>query len=147
MLGGETASLSNSCSVFRVDLVEELNLLLNDVSSALRERSNDVVDEVGSLLVIENFSEENCWLLEVSVGMSVLISAGLSTELSLVLLESLILDRSVEGVGLVVDTASLVSMNSGWSVSLVVGNSGSVWAVNGDLIIIGAKSMSVGIGV
>ena len=50
-------------------------------------------------------------------------------------------------VGLVVNSAALVSIDSHGAISLVVGNSSSVRAVDGDLVVVGTESMSMGIGV
>ena len=44
-----------------------------------------------------------------------------------------------------VDSSSLVSVNNSGSISLVVSDSGSVWAVNWKLIVVSSESMPVGI--
>jgi hypothetical protein len=50
-------------------------------------------------------------------------------------------------VGLVVNGAAMVSIDSARAISLVGGNSGSVRAVDGDLVVVGTQSVSVGVGV
>lgn len=58
-----------------------------------------------------------------------------------------IFNWSIEGVRLVVRLASKVACHVHWSVSLVVGDSGSVWTVDGDVVEVSSKSVSVSIWV
>lgn len=51
------------------------------------------------------------------------------------------------GVGLVIGSTSLVSIDGGGAISLIVSDSSSVGAVDGDLIKVSTESVSVGIGV
>ena len=44
-----------------------------------------------------------------------------------------------------VNLASMVSVHSEETVSLVIGNSGSIGAVNGDLMVVSTKSVSMGV--
>lgn len=47
----------------------------------------------------------------------------------------------------VVNSRSLVTVDAHGTITLVVGDSSSVGAVNGDLIVVSTESVSVGIGV
>lgn len=47
----------------------------------------------------------------------------------------------------VVNSRSLVTIDTHGTITLVVGDSSSVGAVNGDLIVVSTESVSVGIGV
>jgi len=67
-LGRETKTLGNSLTVLGITLVEDLDLSFLDISVGILEMSNDVVDQVVSLGVIHDLSEEISWLLEVAVG-------------------------------------------------------------------------------
>lgn len=51
----------------------------------------------------------------------------------------------VERSGFVVNSRSLVTVDAHGTVTLVVGDSSSVGAVNGDLIVVSTESVSVGI--
>jgi hypothetical protein len=56
--------------------------------------------------------------------------------------------RAIQRVGLVVNTLSILMTEShGETISVVVGNSRSVWAVNRKLLVVGTKTVSVSIGV
>ena len=77
--------------------------------------------------------------------MSVSISAGSTSNWSSGPCESWVLLWSTLGVWLVVDGSSLVSVDSGSTVSLVVSNSSSVWAVDWNLLIVDTESISVSI--
>lgn len=67
-MGRETKTLGNSLTVLGITLVEDLDLSFLDISVGILEMSNDVVDQVVSLGVIHDLSEEISWLLEVAVG-------------------------------------------------------------------------------
>lgn len=67
-MGRETKTLGNSLTVLGVTLVEDLDLSFLDISVGILEMSNDVVDQVISLGVVHDLSEEISWLLEVAVG-------------------------------------------------------------------------------
>lgn len=57
------------------------------------------------------------------------------------------MDGAVEGVGFVVGVATLVSIDDHEAISLSIGDFGSIWAVDGDLVVVATESVSVGIGV
>ena len=67
-MGRETKTLGNSLTVLGITLVEDLDLSFLDISVGILEMSNDVVDQVISLGVVHDLSEEISWLLEVAVG-------------------------------------------------------------------------------
>jgi len=67
-LGRETKTLGNSLTILGITLVEDLDLSFLDISVGILEMSNDVVDQVVSLCVVHDLSEEISWLLEVAVG-------------------------------------------------------------------------------
>jgi len=75
------------------------------------------------------------------------VSASVSAHSERCHLLSGVLYRAVVAVWLVVNGAALISINSARAISLVVGNSSSVRAVDGDLVIVGTESVSVGVGV
>ena len=77
--------------------------------------------------------------------MSVSISAGSTCNWSSSPGESWVLLWSALGVWLVVDGSSLVSVDSSSTVSLVVSNSSSIWAVDWNLLIVDTESISVSI--
>lgn len=144
---GETESLSDSSSVLRVTLVEDSDLSLLNISVGVLEVSNDVVDEVSSLLVVHDLSEEGSGLSEVAVGVAGLISLDETSDLlgrGLILLSG---GGSTEGVGLVVGSASLISIDDHEAVSDSVGDSCSEGAVDRDLVVVASESVSVGIDV
>jgi hypothetical protein len=51
------------------------------------------------------------------------------------------------GVGLIVGGVALVAIYCGGTISLIVGHGASVWAVDGNLVIVGAESVPVGVRV
>lgn len=53
----------------------------------------------------------------------------------------------VESGRFVVDSRSLITVDAHGTITLVVGYSGSVGAVNGNLIVVSTESVSVGIGI
>lgn len=109
--------------------------------------SNDVVDQVGSVLRAHDLSEQGSGLSEVAVGVGGSVSLDQSADSEGAQGEALVLDGASEAVGLVVGGGSLVAINAHRAVSLVVGDSGSERAVDGDLVIVGSESVSVGVGV
>merc|ERR1719218_469122 len=110
------------------------------------EWTREVGDEVLSVLLTEDSVPENSWLLKVGVWMSVVESTGLTLQGLLAPGISWILLWTSLSVWLMVDGGSLVSV-VGVVVSLIVGNSSSVWAVNWHLVVVGSESVSVGIWV
>lgn len=54
---------------------------------------------------------------------------------------------TVEGGGFVVNSGSLVTVDGHGTITLVVGDSSSVGAVDGDLVVVGTESVSVGVGI
>lgn len=68
-----------------------------------------------------------------------------SLEWSIVATRALL--RAAEAVGEVVGGAGLVVGVAGGAVALVVGHSSAVGAVHGDLQVVGAETMAMGVGV
>jgi hypothetical protein len=124
-----------------------LDHLLLDISSGATERSNDVLNKVSSLLLIHNLSEQGSWLLEIVVWVLVRISACVSGHREGCELLCWVLHRAVVAAGLVVDCTALIAVDSHGAVSLIISNSSSVGAVDGDLVVVGTESVSVGVGV
>lgn len=58
-----------------------------------------------------------------------------------------ILNWSTDGTGLIVMSRSLVAIYSSRTISLIVSDSCSIWAVNGDLIVVGSESVTMSVGV
>jgi hypothetical protein len=75
------------------------------------------------------------------------VSTGISTHSKHWMSLGGVLNWPIVTVGLVVGSTTLVSINSGGAISLIVGNSSSVRAVDGDLVVVGTQSVSVGVGV
>jgi len=82
-------------------------------------------------------------LLIVSVRVLMRISACKASNWELLLLLGWILNWATKSVRLVVRTTSLISIDSCRAISLVVSNSCSVRAIDRNLIVVGAKSVSV----
>jgi len=126
--------------------VLELSLLGGAVDCAHVAR--DVVHKALSLALVEDFVEEDAWLLVHSVWVSVGISAdwpGCWLSVDGVLL---VFSGSLELRWLVVRSFA-ITVQVHDSVALVISWShfGSVWAVNRDLVVVRAKAMSVGVRV
>lgn len=102
---------------------------------------------MSSVSLSHDLSEESSGLLEVIIGVLVRVSAGVATDSEGRHLLGGVLHGAVVAVGLVVNGAALVSIDSAGAISLVVGNSSSVGAVYGDLVVVGTQSVSVGVGV
>lgn len=130
-----------------VDLVEMLDHALLDISAALAKRTGDVLNQVLSVSVGEHLSEELTGLLVVVVGVRQGVATDFTGDGEFGLGVALVLNRAVEVVGLVVADGALVSVDGGGTVSDVVGDAGSVGAVDGDLLVVGADTVSVGISV
>ena len=79
--------------------------------------------------------------------MLVRISASKTSHCKLSLLLGWVFNWTIESVRLVVRSASLVAIDGGGTISLIVSNSSSVGAIDGDLFVVGTESVSVSIGV
>jgi hypothetical protein len=131
-----------------IDLEEvlELSLLGGAVDGA--HVSRDVVHKTLSLALVEDFVEEGAWLLIDSVRVSVRISGNWAgcwlgvDGVLLVFAGGLVLRWLVVG-------GFAVTVHVHDSVALVIGGSesGSVWAVDWNLVVVGAEAMSVGVRV
>jgi len=128
-----------------VDLVDMGEESFLNVSSSAREWSRKVLDEALSLVLGEDLVPEDSWLFVWGIWMRISISTSLSTNCEFNLLFFWILLWSVENVWLIVDSRSEVAVNCGSTISLVVCNSSSVWAVDWDLLVVLSKSISVSV--
>jgi hypothetical protein len=146
-LHGDVDTLCDSLTIFRINFVEKLDHLLLDVSSYTGQGTNKVLNKVSSVSLIEDLSEESPGLLEVSIWMLVRISGSISTDSKNCLFLRRILNRAILGVGLIVSSATLISIDGGGAISLIVGNSCSVGAVDGNLVVVGTESVPVGVRV
>lgn len=125
-----------------VDLVEVRNESFLDVTSALRQGTRDVLDQVSAIGVIHDLSEESSGLLVVIVD--VRVSAGRTRDWMLMPGVLLVLDGARSGAGLVVLSASAAAVDAHLAVtSIVVAKTGTVRAVDRNLVIVGANTMSV----
>lgn len=122
---------------------------LLDITAALAESSGDSLDNLCSHLVVEYLAEEFARLLIVGVRVLVRIATGLADHNLLLLGVDFVLDGgAVNRVGLVVGCGTISTVDSHQTVTgVVVAHASAVWAVDGDLVIVGAESVSVGIGV
>ena len=136
VFGGKSDGLGKSASVVVVNLVDVLQESLLDLSLGLGERARQVGDQVLSFGLGEYLSPESSWLLVGSIRMYKGIPSGLSNKLLFFPGVLRILLGSVQSVWLVVGSTAEVSVDSGGTISQVVGDSSSVWAVDWDLIIV-----------
>ena len=121
-----------------------------DALVALSEATGNVLDAVGPLGVVEDLVEELAWLLVVGVGVLVCVSTDLAVEFLAVRGIGLVLNWASEGVWLVVNGTAATTVGNHPSITLVVWASeglGSVWAVNGDVMVVGLEAVSMGIRV
>ena len=146
-VSGDAKALGNSLTILRINLVEKLDHLLLDFSSGTTETAADVLDQVSPVSLIHHLSEESSGLLEIIIGVLMRVSASEAGERKLSLLLAWVLNRAVMRVGLIIGTTSLVSIDGGGAISLIVSDSSSVGAVDGYLIEVSTESVSVGIGV
>ena len=130
-----------------VDLVDVGEEAFLDVSSGAREWAGKVRNEVLSISLGVDLVPEDSWLFIWGVWMRIFVSAGLSADGELGPSCLGVLLWSVEDVWLVVNSRPEVAVDCGGTVSLVVGNSGSVRAVDWDLLVVLAESISVGVWV
>ena len=143
----ETKPFCDSGSILRIHFEEQLDLSLLNVSSHWLHAVHDVVDEMGSISLCHHLSKECSRLLKVIVRVRVLESSdGARNSLS-VPLEARLLNRTAMRIRLIVWSTSLVAIDSHEAISLVVVNSSSVRAVDGDLVKVSSKSMPVGVRV
>lgn len=95
----------------------------------------------------ENLSVERSRLLEVIVRVVVPVSTSSTSGVEGVPFVGRVFNRAIEGVRLIVKETTLIGSNVLRTISLIVLHSGSVWAVNRDLVIVSSKSVPVGIRV
>lgn len=146
-LDGETDVLGNARSVLSVDLEQVGNETFLDVSAALAESTGNVVDNTLALGVVEDIAEEATGLLVVVVGVVVGVAADLTVVVGSVPGSGGVGDGTVSRVGVVVDLTLLVAVGAHRTVTDHVRYAGTVGAVDGDLLVVGSESMSVGVGV
>ena len=146
-VSGNAKALGNSLTILRINLVEKLDHLLLDFSSGTTETAADVLDQVSPVSLVHYLSEESSGLLEIIIGVLMRVSASEAGERKLSLLLAWVLNWAVVRVGLIIGTTTLVSIDGGGAISLIVSDSSSVGAVYGDLIEVSTESVSVGVGV
>ena len=129
-----------------INLVEVGDHSLFDIHAAVLQATTNVLNNCLSLLIIENSSEKLSWLLIVIIRMLVSISTSITSNSPLVVCVGFIFSGSVQRVRLVVGTVG-VAVSHWETISLVVGNLGSVWAIDRNLLIVRSKTMSVSIWV
>ena len=99
------------------------------------------------MLFGQHSSEEDSGLLPVGVRVGVGVPPNLPGCLELVPLGRWLLDRPAHSIGLIVNLTFFVGCDVHGAISLIVIHSGLVWAVDRNLLIVGAQSVSVGVGV
>jgi len=117
------------------------------ISSNSRHGACKVAGEVVSVSLREDLSVEDSWLLVVVIGVIVDVSSSHARDGGGRPLLGWVFNWPVQGVGLIVRSSSLVSVYPHGAIALIVSNSGPVGAVNGNLLIVGAESVAVGIRV
>ena len=100
---------------------------------------------MSSISLAHNLSEEDSRLLIVSIWVLVIVSADWAANIEVGKLLARVFYRATKSVGLVVWSTSTIPINSRRAITLVVSNSSSVWAVNRDLVVVGAKSVAMSI--
>lgn len=143
----DTKALGNSLTILGINLIEKLDHLLLDFSSGTTETAADVLDQVSPVSLVHYLSEESSGLLEIIIRVLMRVSASEAGERKLSLLLAWVLNWAVLRVRLIIGTTTLVSIDGGGTISLIVSDSSSVGAVDGDLIEVSTESVSVGIGV
>jgi hypothetical protein len=118
-----------------------------DISATFTKSTGDVVDNALALGVVEDSSEEVASLFVVIVGMVVCVTSDLTVVVSSVPGGGGVFNGTVSGVRLVVDFTSLVAVNAHGTVTDHVSSTSAVGAVDRDLLVVGTKSVSVGVGV
>lgn len=131
-----------------VNLEEEGKYALLDVLAAVAKVTSDVLDQVLSANIVENLAEELTRLLVVVVLVGVGSARDTALHWVLVPRVSLLLDGATQGVGLIVGGGTEVSVHAHGTVTDVVGaHASAVGAVNGDLVVVGAQTVTMGVRV
>jgi hypothetical protein len=146
-LNGEAKALSNSASVFRITFVENLNLSFLNISSSILEVSSDVFNQMISINILHDLSEQGTRLSKVIIGVSGSISLDQTIDLEGSNGKVLFFSVRAKSVGFVVRSVSLVAIDLHETISLSVDHSASVRAVDGDLLVVDTESVSVGISI
>ena len=147
----EANGLADGRAVLVADQEEVLEHPGLDLFVDCAEAASDVLDAVLPLSVIEDLVEELARLLVVGVGVLVWVSSNDGVDMLAMdgpLLAAL--NWTALGVWLVVDHAAHASSGDHHAVALVVWASEGLqvpWAVDGDVVVVGTESPSVGIGV
>lgn len=149
LLDGEADRLGDARSVLRVDLVEVREDALLDVAAALAETTRDVLDDLSAHLVVKDLAEKDARLLVVGVRVLVLVAAGLAIELLGSPGVDLVLDGgAADRVRLIVGSRSIATVDGHETITgVVVAHASTVGAVDRDLIVVGAETVSVSIRV
>jgi len=109
----------------------------------------NVIHGADSHAFIEDLVEERAWLLIVSVWVSVCVSTDRSSEFMLVDSKLLVLLWSFNLTWFVVRSLAIAASNVHDTITLVVSGtqSCSVWTVDRNLMVVGSKTMSMGVSV
>ena len=113
-------------------------------SFCVSEMSDDVIDQISSISVIHDSRVESSRLGKVAISMGSFLSDSRSRDSERVEGIRSVSNRSREAVRFIIRSTSLV-VESGRSISLIVGDFGSVGAVNRKLLVIHSESVSVGV--
>lgn len=146
LLHGQTNFLSNTRTVFRVDLVEVGNKSFLNILSALGNWSGNVFNQMSSLFIIENFSEESSWLLVIIIWMLVRISSDGALDGLCMNSILFVFNWTWFRTWLIVCGLSIVTVHGHKSITnIVCSKTSSIWAVDWNLLIIWPKTMSVSV--
>jgi len=146
-LDGETESLGNSGTIFGITLVENFNLSFLDISSGVLEVSSDVFNQVISVNILHDLSEQSAGLGKVVIGVSGSVSLNQTSHLERSAGKALFFSVGAKSIGFIIRSVALVSIDLHETISLSIDDTASVGAVNGDLLIVDTESVSVGIGI
>merc|ERR1719362_778213 len=148
-IDGKTHAFGNASAKLGINLEEVLDLSLFGCGVTLPEVTSNVIHGALSHAVVEGHVEERAWLLVVSVWMRICISTDWSSEFLLVDSILLVLLWSFILGWFVVSRLAIAASNVHNTITLVVSGtqSCSVRAVDWNLIVVGSKTMPMGISV
>lgn len=126
-----------------------LDHALLDITTALAKRAGKVLDDLLAHGVVKDIAEQVARLLVVVVGVRVGVPSGLANHVLLAPgVDGALSGLSGVRVGLVVRHGAIASVDGHGSVAgVVVAHTSAVGAVDGDLVVVGTETMTMGVGV
>ena len=135
-------------AVLVVDLVQVADKAFLNFGSALGQRARDVVNQVGTVGLGEDLTEQITGLLVVAVWVCVRIAAGRAVDRFSVPGMLLVLDGSGNTSRFIVLGFATTAVDGHWTIADLVGaHASSVGTVDGNLVVVSANAMTVRIWV